>query len=340
MFEQLFRYPATIRRHQEGPLAEERIQYLAFKSEGGSPRSTLAQTAPYLLTIATRLNLANNTKVSMEEIETAANRWAHRRSRRSTQRSPRTFKLVALGWFRFLNRLALPQPRSEPYEELVSGFAAHLQNERGLAPRSITGLCWYVRKFLKQLVAQGSILREVSVKGIEDHFSWLANQGYTRRAFELMPKDCESFFVTRSGVDRALLGLQRPLRLPGCSNTTLGLRDHAILLFLYNSGARADEAAQVTIAELDLAHNLQNGLSSVRLIGKGRKVRPCPLWPKTASALAALVAGRPPSERVFLNRRGRPFTRFGIYALVKRHCNATRIQADLQGGHHITDGCT
>ena len=62
MFEQLFRYPATIRRHQEGPLAEERIQYLAFKSEGGSPRSTLAQTAPYLLTIATRLNLANNTK--------------------------------------------------------------------------------------------------------------------------------------------------------------------------------------------------------------------------------------------------------------------------------------
>jgi site-specific recombinase XerD len=103
------------------------------------------------------------------------------------------------------------------------------------------------------------------------------------------------------------------------SKTKLGLRDHTILLFLYNSGARADEVAQLTIADLNLAPKPQNGLSSVRLLGKGRKVRLCPLWPKTASALAPLVAGRPASERVFLNRCGQPFTRFGVHALVKRH---------------------
>ena len=103
------------------------------------------------------------------------------------------------------------------------------------------------------------------------------------------------------------------------AETALGRRDHAILLFLYNSGARADEAAQLTIADLDLARPIRKGLSSVRLLGKGRKIRPCPLWPNTAGELAALTTGRPPTEHVFLNRRGQPLTRFGIYGLVKRH---------------------
>ncbi len=92
-----------------------------------------------------------------------------------------------------------------------------------------------------------------------------------------------------------------------------GPRDHALLLFLYNSGARASEVAQLTIADLNLGNP-----SSVTLLGKGGKVRQCPLWPQTASKLASLVAARKPSESVFLNRRQQPITRFGIRSLVKR----------------------
>jgi integrase/recombinase XerD len=92
-----------------------------------------------------------------------------------------------------------------------------------------------------------------------------------------------------------------------------GLRDHALLLFLYNSGARASEAAQLTIADLDLGTP-----PSVTLTGKGGKVRRCPLWPQTASKLAPLITGREPQAPVFLNRRRQPITRFGIRALVKR----------------------
>ena len=116
------------------------------------------------------------------------------------------------------------------------------------------------------------------------------------------------------------------------STTPLGRRDHALLLFLYNSGARADEAAQLTIADLDLARPPRKGLSSVRLLGKGRKVRPCPLWPNTASELATLTTGRPPTERVFLNRRGQPLTRFGIYGLVQR--NARRAAKNVPSIAH------
>lgn len=107
--------------------------------------------------------------------------------------------------------------------------------------------------------------------------------------------------------------------------TAQGRRDHALLLFLYNTGARADEAAQTTIADLQLGHVTDSGYAAVKLRGKGNKVRHCPLWPQTATALTALVTGRPETEAVFLNRRGQPITRFGIHALVERHVRRARV---------------
>lgn len=96
-------------------------------------------------------------------------------------------------------------------------------------------------------------------------------------------------------------------------DTKQGARDYVVLQFLYNTGARVDEAAQVTIGDLRWGSP-----SSVRLAGKGNKIRHCPLWPKTAGMIKTLVGGRGPQERVFLNRLGRPLTRFGIYTLVRR----------------------
>lgn len=96
-------------------------------------------------------------------------------------------------------------------------------------------------------------------------------------------------------------------------NTAQGRRDHALLLFLYNSGARASEAASATIAGLDLGNP-----ASIKITGKGRKQRICPLLPSTVRILAPLVAGRSPREPLFLNRRKQPITRFGIFALVQR----------------------
>ena len=98
-----------------------------------------------------------------------------------------------------------------------------------------------------------------------------------------------------------------------------GQRDHLLLLFLYNTGARADEAAQVLVGDLNLAHVPSRDLSWVKIRGKGNKLRHCPLWPQTVNELAAAIKERVPAERVFLNRYGRPITRFGIYDLVTRY---------------------
>ena len=103
-----------------------------------------------------------------------------------------------------------------------------------------------------------------------------------------------------------------------------GHRDHALLLFLYNTGARSDEAAHVRIADLDLGRTPERDPSSVLIHGKGNKLRRCPLWARTVNEVVPLVSGRAPSESVFLNRCGQPLTRFGIHALVRRYAAASR----------------
>jgi len=98
------------------------------------------------------------------------------------------------------------------------------------------------------------------------------------------------------------------------TSTKYGLRDYALLLFLYNTGARADEAAHVTVADLELDHSL-----SVRIAGKGGKIRFCPLWLLTAKILRSLIAGCADNQPIFFNCRKQAITRFGVYALVKRY---------------------
>ena len=102
--------------------------------------------------------------------------------------------------------------------------------------------------------------------------------------------------------------------LLACPNrsTQQGRREYTVLLFLYNTGARASEASELTIRDLHLDH------ACVNILGKGRKRRQCPLWPATVGELRELVMDRLSHENVFLNRCGQPMTRFGVHALVER----------------------
>jgi site-specific recombinase XerD len=109
--------------------------------------------------------------------------------------------------------------------------------------------------------------------------------------------------------------------------TEQGFRDYAILLFLYNTGARTTEATHVTAADLDLDHT-----PSVRITGKRGKVRFCPLWSLTTRTLRPLVARRLDNQPVFTNCRGQALTRFGIHGLVTRYA--------LNAGQRVSSLCT
>jgi len=96
------------------------------------------------------------------------------------------------------------------------------------------------------------------------------------------------------------------------------LRDRCLLLFLYNSGARVQEAADLRAADIQFGPN-----PCVRLHGKGDKWRVCPLWEETASLLRGLLeehgTSSPPDKPVFTGADGSALTRFGIYKIVRRH---------------------
>jgi len=102
-------------------------------------------------------------------------------------------------------------------------------------------------------------------------------------------------------------------------STELGRRDYALLLFLYNTGTRADELAQLAIGDLDIPRNSKKNVSLVMIRGKGNKLRRCPLWDDTSKELIQIISDRKAAEHVFLNRYKQPITRFGIHALVKRY---------------------
>jgi len=100
-------------------------------------------------------------------------------------------------------------------------------------------------------------------------------------------------------------------------NTVQGWRDYVLMLFLYNTGARAEEAASLQIKDLCMPKG--KGLPIVTITGKGNKKRRCPLWDSTRRELRALIGKREPDDFVFMNRQNQPMTRFGVYEMVTRH---------------------
>ncbi|MCC6789886.1 MAG: tyrosine-type recombinase/integrase [Hyphomonadaceae bacterium] len=92
-------------------------------------------------------------------------------------------------------------------------------------------------------------------------------------------------------------------------STLEGQRDHALLSFLYNTGARIQEALDLTPKSVHF-----EAPAFVRLYGKGRKERICPLWPETVALLKALLkrCPRDADEPIFVNRYGAPLGASGV----------------------------
>ena len=92
-----------------------------------------------------------------------------------------------------------------------------------------------------------------------------------------------------------------------------GRRDRALLLLLYNTGARVQE-----LVDLDLGDLRRDPVPLVTLCGKGRKQRTCPLWPRTLAAIDAWLDERSDAEGpLFLNARGRRLTRSGVAHILR-----------------------
>jgi integrase/recombinase XerD len=112
--------------------------------------------------------------------------------------------------------------------------------------------------------------------------------------------------------------------------TADGRRDYSLLATMFNTGARVQEIVGLCVRDFQL-----DALPQVRLYGKGRKERLCPLWPQTADRLRALLAERGPNvpldQPVFRNHRGGRLTRFGVRYLLAKYCARAKVRTPTLG---------
>ncbi len=175
--------------------------------------------------------------------------------------------------------------------DVVRAFLKHLERDRkcGTATRN------------QRLASVRALARFIGAHSPE-HVEWCAQ-------IRMVPvKKAIAASVTyleKSEIDALLAAPDR--------STKQGERDHALLLFLYNAGARVSEATSLRIGDIDW-HS-----KSVRIIGKGNKERRCPLWAETIGHLKQLAASRQNDAPLFLNRRGEALTRYGVHTLMERY---------------------
>jgi integrase/recombinase XerD len=175
----------------------------------------------------------------------------------------------------------------------VLRFLEYLEQQRGNAVRSRNIRLSAIRSFFR-LVA----LRDPDSLGIATRVL----------AIPLKREDKQLIgYLTRPEM-QALLAAPDPAKWSG-------RRDHALLLTLYNSGARISEVLTLTRDQVHFDTS-----TFVHLTGKGRKERTVPLWPDTAQVLKAWFreleghAGR----IAFPNARGGPLSRDGADYLLKQ----------------------
>ena len=178
---------------------------------------------------------------------------------------------------------------------LVLEFLAHLEDKRGCSVQTRNQRLSAIRAFARFVGSRDAA-----------HVGWCGNI----RAISTKksaPRTTER--LTRAEVDAILAVPDR--------KTLRGRNEYALLQFLYNTGARASEAIQLRVGEVQVG--MRHGRHAlVTLHGKGGKIRQCPLLPESERALSELIHGRADSDTVFLSRYRKPYTRFGIYRLVER----------------------
>lgn len=251
------------------------------------------------------------------------------------------------------------EPSRGSLAEAVESYLLHLRVERGLSANTLdaygadlaallefmeaAGVVTLARvrtatlvTFLAALSKQGlsprsQARRWVAVRGL---FRWLRQEGSVDvdpthgvrlpRPGRKLPE-----LLTRAEMDRLLAA-------PGSADA-LGLRDTAILEFMYASGCRVSEVCALTMDRLDL------DLGVARVEGKGSKQRLVPLGEPAVLAMRAWLEGARPTfakaglsrlgrktqSLVFLSARGGALSRQVVFQRIRHHALAAGITRDI-----------
>jgi integrase/recombinase XerC len=209
----------------------------------------------------------------------------------------------------------------------VAAFLVHLKMERNASPNTLRAYETDLGAFLGYLESVGVDVgpwTEVTEKRLRAYSAWMHGKGFAASTVARRLASLRAFFkhlrrtgqITldpSAGVRNPKQGKHLPNHLPVETvislldsietTTALGLRDRALFETLYGGGLRVSEVVGLEIADLDLGQEL------VRVRGKGRRERLCPIGTEAARWLNQWLGVRSPARAgdpaVFLNRFGR-----------------------------------
>jgi integrase/recombinase XerC len=231
---------------------------------------------------------------------------------------------------KFIDYIALERGASphtcRAYRKDLELFAAFL-TEKGLPADAATIDHLTIRLYLGHLYQRKGIKRTSVVRKLatlRTFFRYLKREG-------MIAKNPAKMVATPKGggtlphaltVDEAF----RLLDVPDVTNP-LGLRDRAILEFLYSSGLRVGELTSLNLEDLDLVRGM------VRVMGKGGKERMVPIGSKAVEALRSYLArrgellakGKSTTQYLFLNYRGENLTARSVARMIKTY----RLQGEI-----------
>src|SRR3954468_18114301 len=251
---------------------------------------------------------------------------------------------------------------TERYEALVLDFLAHLEFERGLSRNTLAAYRTDLLQFGRFLAERARDATNATPGDLSDFLADLAQGNGDGRApastatVHRKAACLRSFYRHLRGEeameDDPAARLQTPRRgkkLPEVlsyaevqrllaqprGDEPAVLRDRALLEVMYASGLRASETISLEPSDIDLDHGI------VRARGKGSKERLVPIGGKALAAVRVyLRSGRPAmihsndARKLFVNFRGGPLTRQGLYKIVLRHAQTAGL-ADRMSPHTL-----
>jgi integrase/recombinase XerD len=242
------------------------------------------------------------------------------------------------------------KPPAASSEAALRLFLEYLAVEKGLSANTIQSYARDVRKLADFLAARRVALARVSEETLVAFVQGESRAGLSARSMARLVSALRSFFrfcilsgflrqdpTVRLTTPSTWLALPKFLSVAEAGSLLQapdgtkprGVRDRAMLEVLYGSGLRVSELAGLKRAEV----NLEDGFLVCR--GKGGKERIVPLGRSACKAIKRyLTEARPLDdadgrEELFLSRRGRPFTRQGIWKMLREHAGRAGLASKI-----------
>ena len=197
-------------------------------------------------------------------------------------------------------------------DSMVFAFLGHLETKRQCSARTRNSRLAAIRTFFTFLGRNNPVFL------MQCHRIKSIQQKKTRHKIVdyLEENETQAFFESIDTVSRT------------------GLRDKALFLSLYNTGARVQEIVDIKICDIRF-----DTPGQVKISGKGNKSRLCPLWPETITAIREYLGERLrhnlETQHVFLNANGAPITRFGIRCIVRKYADLAKAKCPAIGRKSI-----